>query len=75
MWNDFCNYARTLSIWKSDDLEGTAEVYTIMNVSKKEVRNRLFIVFQDKNKLVQVKLGGIKCKTNKKKEGETLHNG
>ena len=38
-----------------------------MNTREKEVRDRLFIVFQDKNKVVQVKLRGIKCKTNKQK--------
>lgn len=46
-----------------------------MNAREKEVRNRLLTVFQDKNKVVQVKSGENKCKTNNKKEGDISRSG
>lgn len=66
MWNGFCKYFRTLSIWKSNDLEFIAEAYTVMNVRAKAVRDRLSTVLQDKNKVAQMKLRGVECKTKKK---------
>lgn len=57
-------YSKTLFVSKTDGLEGTAEVYAIMSVRKKEIRDRWFIFFQD-SKVVQVKYGEIKCKTEK----------
>lgn len=41
----------------------TVEVYTIVSVRGKKIKNKRLIFFQDQNKTIQVKWGESKCKT------------